>query len=104
MTTVLAKIAPAATDMIRNDHARVLTTFHRYKSDASVATKRSLVASLCLALGLVLSLTTVAHSQGRGAVEPPHPDNPQSLAHVAAAKKLAGSDPLLAGPLRKHRS
>ena len=50
MTTVLAKIAPAATDMIRNDHARVLTTFHRYKSDASVATKRSLVASLCLAL------------------------------------------------------
>src|ERR671934_133173 len=50
MTTVLAKLAPGATDMIRADHARVLSTFHRYKTDASVATKRSLIASICLAL------------------------------------------------------
>ena len=50
MTTVLAKVAPDATDMIRADHARVLTTFHRYKTDASPATKRSLVATICLAL------------------------------------------------------
>lgn len=49
-TTVLARIAPEATDMIRADHARVLTTFHRYKSDTSAATKRSLVATICLAL------------------------------------------------------
>ena len=50
MATVLARIAPDATDMIRADHARVLTTFHRYKCDAAAATKRSLVATLCLAL------------------------------------------------------
>jgi hypothetical protein len=50
MTTVLAKIAPVATDMIRADHARVLATFHRYKSDASAGTKGSLIASICLAL------------------------------------------------------
>jgi hypothetical protein len=50
MTTVLARIAPDATDMIRSDHARALTTFHRYKTDLSAATKRSLVATLCLAL------------------------------------------------------
>lgn len=50
MTTLLAKVAPDATDMIRADHARVLTTFHRYKTDASPATKRSLVATICLAL------------------------------------------------------
>ena len=49
-TTVLAKIAPQATDMIRADHARVLTTFHRYKTDSSAATKRALVATMCLAL------------------------------------------------------
>ncbi len=45
--TVLAKLAPDATDMIRNDHARVLAIFHRYKSDASAAIKRSLVGTLC---------------------------------------------------------
>jgi hypothetical protein len=49
-TTVLARIAPDATDMIRTDHVRVLATFHRYKSAAPAATKRSLVAALCLAL------------------------------------------------------
>jgi hemerythrin superfamily protein len=48
-TKVLARLAPAATDMIRADHARVLATFHRYKCDAAAA-KRSLVANLCLAL------------------------------------------------------
>ena len=49
-TKVLARLAPAATDMIRADHARVLATFHRYKCDAAAAAKRSLVANLCLAL------------------------------------------------------
>jgi metallo-beta-lactamase class B len=43
-------------------------------------------------------VAAVAYGQ-RGAVEPPHPDNPQSLAHVQAAKKIAGNDPLLTGPL-----
>jgi len=50
MTSVLAKLAPDATDMIRADHSRVLTTFHRYKTESSATTKRSLVATLCLAL------------------------------------------------------
>ena len=50
MTTVLAKVAPDATDMIRADHSRVLSTFHRYKIDSSVGTKRSLLATICLSL------------------------------------------------------
>src|SRR5437588_3013393 len=54
---------------------------------------------VCAALCLTVSLSVLAYGQGRGAVEPPHPDNPQSLAHVQAAKKIAGNDPLLSGPL-----
>jgi Hemerythrin HHE cation binding domain len=50
MNTLLAKVAPDATDMIRADHSRVLATFHRYKSDTAPQTKRSLVATICLAL------------------------------------------------------
>lgn len=48
--TVLSSVAPNATDMIRADHARVLTTFHRYHADASPAARRAIVETLCLAL------------------------------------------------------
>src|SRR5262245_49517205 len=47
---------------------------------------------------LLLYLMPLAAAQ-RGAPQPPRPDNPQSLAHINAAKKLAGSDPFLADPL-----
>jgi metallo-beta-lactamase class B len=39
-----------------------------------------------------------APAPGRGATAGPRPDTPQSLAHVAAAKKLAGTDPWLLSP------
>src|SRR5713226_6440364 len=54
--------------------------------------------SASVGLCLILSLAPFAHGQGRGGVEPPHPDNAQSLAHTQAAKKIAGNDPLLTGP------
>ena len=54
---------------------------------------------VCAGFCVMLSLTSLAYGQGRGAVEPPHPDNAQSLAHVQAAKKIAGNDVLLTGPL-----
>jgi metallo-beta-lactamase class B len=47
---------------------------------------------------LAFALSTAAGGQGRGAPEPPRPDNAQSLAHIEAAKKIAGSDPFLANP------
>ena len=50
MHAIVSKLSPHATDLIRADHARVLATFHRYKSDTAPQTKRSLVATICLAL------------------------------------------------------
>jgi len=50
MHALLTKVAPRITDMIRADHARVVSTFHRYKPDTPAATKQALVASVCLAL------------------------------------------------------
>src|SRR5579883_154857 len=47
---------------------------------------------------LMLSFAVAASGQGRGAPEPPRPDNPQSLAHIDAAKKIAGTDPFLLNP------
>jgi hemerythrin superfamily protein len=69
MTKLLAKIAPNATDMIRADHARVLTTFHRYSADAAPATKRSLVATICLALEVHAELEEEIFYPAMGSVD-----------------------------------
>ena len=50
MNALLTKVAPSITDMIRADHSRVLSTFHRYKAGTSPTTKRALVSTICLAL------------------------------------------------------
>lgn len=50
MQSLLTKVAPSITDMIRADHSRVLVTFHRYKTGTSAGTKQALVASIGLAL------------------------------------------------------
>jgi metallo-beta-lactamase class B len=47
---------------------------------------------------MFLSLLGAGQQGGRGAPEPPRPDNPQSLAHIEAAKKIASNDPFLANP------
>src|SRR5262245_58740552 len=48
---------------------------------------------------LLSVMPLVAAQRGeRGAPQPPRPDNAQSLAHINAAKKLAGNDLFLANP------
>ena len=42
--------------------------------------------------------TLRAQQPGRGPAAAPKPDNPQSLAHIDAAKKVAGDDPWLLSP------
>src|SRR5262245_30834449 len=58
-----------------------------------VMSKRMIV---CLLL-YVMPLAAAQRGE-RGAPQPPRPDNPQSLAHINAAKKLAGNDAFLANP------
>src|SRR4030095_4624744 len=65
--------------------------------------KRSL---FCVLVCLAFSFLAVygqergpAQRGGRGAPEPPRPDNHKSLAHLDAAKKIAGNDSFLANPL-----
>jgi metallo-beta-lactamase class B len=49
----------------------------------------------CFLCGIIS--TVVVYGQ-RGAPQPSRPDTPQSLAHINAAKEVAGSDPFLANP------
>lgn len=50
MHALLKRLGPGATDLIRADHARVLTAFHRYKADSSPARKKALATLICSAL------------------------------------------------------
>ncbi len=50
MNAIAETLAPSATDLIRNDHTKVLAAFHRYKPSSSPARKRALVNTVCLAL------------------------------------------------------
>ena len=50
MKQLMRKLGPSATDMIRADHSRVLTAFHRYKADSSAARKKSIADMICTSL------------------------------------------------------
>lgn len=50
MNPLLSRLAPSITNMIRMDHAHVLTTFHQYQADTSPRIKKGLADTLCVAL------------------------------------------------------
>jgi len=50
MNTILSKVAPDATKMIRMDHTHVLATFHQYETGAAPRTRQALVNTICLSL------------------------------------------------------
>lgn len=66
---------------------------------------KRIILSVMPCLTLCLTLAAIGQDRGgagqrvgRGAPPAPRPDNPQSLAHIEAAKKLAGNDAFLANP------
>ncbi|NEX63980.1 hemerythrin domain-containing protein [Noviherbaspirillum galbum] len=50
MNTLVDKLSPSITNMIRMDHTAVLATFHQYEIDTKPKTKQALVSAACLAL------------------------------------------------------
>jgi hemerythrin superfamily protein len=50
MNTLAERLAPSATEILRTDHTKVLTAFHRYRISASPGKKLALVNTVCLAL------------------------------------------------------
>jgi hemerythrin superfamily protein len=50
MTTLIGRLSPSVTNMIRMDHSHVLATFQQFHAGTSVRKKQALVESACLAL------------------------------------------------------
>lgn len=59
---------------------------------------KRMLLSIVACFSLCFTLTAVAQRGERGAAAAPRPDNPQSLAHINAAKRLAANDPFLIQP------
>src|SRR5215475_4556598 len=69
----------------------------KYARSQTAPTGRIRMLKMILSM-LLWSMLGATQQGGRGAPEPPRPDNPQSLAHIAEAKKIAGNDPFLLNP------
>src|SRR3954470_17391839 len=50
MASMLSKMSPTITNMIRMDHTHVVAAFHQYQVDTPVRVKKGLADSICLAL------------------------------------------------------
>jgi hemerythrin superfamily protein len=98
MNPVLARLSPNAADMIRADHARVLTTFHRYKTGAAPATRQALVATLCLAIEVHAQLEEEFFYPAMGSVDTPLigrlvPEHDKMRNLIAALRGLDADSP-----------
>ena len=49
-STMMSRMSPSATTMIRADHTHVFSTFHQFHAEASTRRKRAIVEAVCLAL------------------------------------------------------
>jgi hemerythrin superfamily protein len=50
MNSLLSRVVPSITNMIRMDHTHLLTTFHQYEADTSPRVKKGLADTVCVAL------------------------------------------------------
>lgn len=50
MNNLLSRLSPSITNMIRMDHAHVLSAFHQYEVETSPRVKKGLVDNICVAL------------------------------------------------------
>lgn len=98
MNPLLARLSPNAADMIRADHARVLTTFHRYKAHAAPATKQALAGAMCLALEVHAQVEEEFFYPAMGSVDTPMvgkliPEHDKMRNLIAALRGMEAGSP-----------
>lgn len=90
MSAVLHRAShSSATDMIRADHSRVLSAFHRYDPSARPAAQRALAETICLALDIHAELEE--EILYRAARDTSEPGIDKSISEHAEMRRLIGS-------------
>jgi hypothetical protein len=99
MNTLLGRLSPGITDMIRMDHSHVITTFHQYDANASARVKRGLVDSVCVALEIHAQLEEEIFYPALRAVAETDmvkksvPEHDEMRRLIAQVRKLKPGDP-----------
>jgi hemerythrin superfamily protein len=99
MTSVLAKLSPTITNMIRMDHTHVTAVFHQYEVETAPSTKKALVTNICLALEVHAQLeeeifypAMQALSVDLGVVEKSVPEHDEMRRLIAALRGMEPTD------------
>ena len=89
---------PSATDLIRADHARVMTAFHRYAADVRPAKKQAIARAISMALQVHARIEEeIFYPAMRAAgstlledLEPEHQEMRTLIARLAEAERKSG--------------
>ena len=68
--TVLSRLSPKITNLIRMDHTKVLAAFHQYETASPAALKEALVATACLGIEIHAQLEEEIFYPAIQAVDP----------------------------------
>jgi hypothetical protein len=91
-------LVPSITTMIRTDHAAVMSTFHKYRIDASPQKKKAIVETICSAVEIHAQLEEeLFYPEMRGAqpdiVEKGRPEHDEVRRQIASLRAMSpGSD------------
>ncbi len=86
--TMIERIAPTATDMIRADHTHVMTTFRQFDAETSPRRREAIVEAVCLALEVHAQLEEEIFYPALRAVAPDTPALERSVPEHAEVRRL----------------
>ncbi len=99
MNRMIERLAPQATQLVRDDHTQVLRTFHRYRATTSRRVRGGLARSLCLALEVHTRLEeevlypAVREVSASGFLREAVPQHQSMRRRIAQLRDLAPDDP-----------
>lgn len=92
----VSRLVPGITTMIRTDHAAVLSTFHKYRPDASPSKKKAIVDTICTAVEIHARLEEELFYPEMRRVQPDlvgnsAPEHNEMRRHIASLRAMAPS-------------
>ena len=97
MNASITTLSPSVTNLIRADHAKMLATFHRYKSSASPRVKQALGNAVCLSVEIHAQveeeiLYAAIRATDAALVEKSVPEHDEMRRLIGALRSLQPSD------------
>jgi hemerythrin superfamily protein len=99
MNSLMTRLSPTITNMIRMDHTHVLASFHQYHIDDSTQTRQALVNTICIALEIHAQLEEEIFypamrslEKDRAAVDKSFPEHAEMKRLIARLRSLDPDD------------